>query len=52
MKRRVGIQPYIVWYNIISRGVGARHCRAPTGVPHISEKRYSNFAIADKEKFD
>jgi hypothetical protein len=21
-------------YNIISLGVGARHCRAPTGVPH------------------
>ncbi|MEH2288826.1 hypothetical protein [Nostoc sp.] len=28
-------------YNIISRGVGARHCRAPTGVPHANEKRYS-----------
>ncbi|MBD2565308.1 MULTISPECIES: hypothetical protein [Nostoc] len=29
------------WYNITSRGVGARHCRAPTGVPHVNEKRYS-----------
>ncbi|WP_335102233.1 hypothetical protein [Nostoc sp.] len=24
----------------LSRGVGARHCRAPTGVPHANEKRY------------
>ncbi len=28
-------------YNIISRGVGARQCRAPTGVPHTNEKRYN-----------
>ncbi|MEH2043031.1 hypothetical protein [Nostoc sp.] len=28
-------------YKIISRGVGARQCRAPTGVPHTNEKRYS-----------
>ncbi|WP_335107904.1 hypothetical protein [Nostoc sp.] len=23
------------------RGVGARQCRAPTGVPHVNENRYS-----------
>ncbi|MEH1874090.1 hypothetical protein [Nostoc sp.] len=27
-------------YNIISRDVGVRHCRAPTGVPHVNENRY------------
>ncbi|MHC5610781.1 MAG: hypothetical protein ACYTXA_07130 [Nostoc sp.] len=27
-------------YNIILRGVGARQCRAPTGVNHVNEKRY------------
>jgi hypothetical protein len=27
-------------YNIISWGVGAWQCRAPTGVPHANEKRY------------
>ncbi|WP_190234117.1 hypothetical protein [Nostoc sp. 'Peltigera membranacea cyanobiont' 213] len=27
-------------YKIKSRSVGARHCRAPTGVPHVNEKRY------------
>ncbi|MFS0515628.1 hypothetical protein ACEYW6_13065 [Nostoc sp. UIC 10607] len=26
-------------YNI-SRGVGARQCRAPTGVPYVNENRY------------
>jgi hypothetical protein len=29
-----------VRYNIISLGVGARQCRALTGVPHANEKRY------------
>ncbi|MEH2055011.1 MAG: hypothetical protein V7K97_02270 [Nostoc sp.] len=28
-------------YNITSQGVGARHCRAPTGVPHVNENRYN-----------
>ncbi|WP_375467409.1 hypothetical protein [uncultured Nostoc sp.] len=27
-------------YSILLRGVGARHCRAPTRVPHINENRY------------
>ncbi|MHC5613246.1 MAG: hypothetical protein ACYTXA_20160 [Nostoc sp.] len=27
-------------YNITSRGVGARQCRAPTGVPDVNENRY------------
>ncbi|MEH2059785.1 MAG: NB-ARC domain-containing protein [Nostoc sp.] len=27
-------------YNITSQGVGARQCRAPTGVPHVNENRY------------
>ncbi len=33
--------PIQMRYNIISRGVGARQCRAPTGVPHTNEKRYN-----------
>ncbi|MEH2397587.1 hypothetical protein [Nostoc sp.] len=32
--------PIQMRYNIISPGVGARHCRAPTGVPHVNENRY------------
>ncbi|WP_152589007.1 hypothetical protein [Nostoc sphaeroides] len=28
-------------YNIISQGVRARQCRAPTGVPHVNENRYN-----------
>ncbi|MEI1374616.1 hypothetical protein PQG02_28900 [Nostoc sp. UHCC 0926] len=28
-------------YNIISPGVGARQCRAPTGVPYVNKNRYS-----------
>ncbi|MBD2532472.1 hypothetical protein H6G97_23960 [Nostoc flagelliforme FACHB-838] len=27
-------------YKIILQGVGARQCRAPTGVPHVNENRY------------
>ncbi|MGI2906765.1 hypothetical protein, partial [Tolypothrix sp. VBCCA 56010] len=27
-------------YNIISSRVGARHCRALTGVPHVTENCY------------
>ncbi|QFS45261.1 hypothetical protein [Nostoc sphaeroides] len=27
-------------YSIISQGVGARHCRALTGIPHGNENRY------------
>ncbi|MEH2058512.1 MAG: hypothetical protein V7K97_20640 [Nostoc sp.] len=27
-------------YNVTSRGVGARHCRAPTGVPHVNDNCY------------
>ncbi|WP_335108468.1 hypothetical protein [Nostoc sp.] len=34
--------PIQMRYNIILRGVGARQCRAPTGVPHVNENRYSN----------
>ncbi len=26
--------PIQIWYNITSQSVGARHCRAPTGVPY------------------
>ncbi|WP_158680241.1 hypothetical protein [Nostoc sp. 'Lobaria pulmonaria (5183) cyanobiont'] len=33
--------PIQMQYNIISWGVGARQCRAPTGVSHANEKRYS-----------
>ncbi|WP_157816443.1 hypothetical protein [Nostoc flagelliforme] len=29
-----------MWYNITSRGVEARQCRASTGVPHVNENRY------------
>lgn len=29
-----------LYSGIISQGVGARQCRAPTGVPHTNEKRY------------
>ncbi|MEH2055652.1 MAG: hypothetical protein V7K97_05660 [Nostoc sp.] len=32
-------------YNITSQGVGARHCRAPTGVLHVNENRYIDQAI-------
>ncbi|MEH2397610.1 hypothetical protein [Nostoc sp.] len=32
--------PIQMRYNIISPGVGARQCRAPTGVPHVNENRY------------
>ncbi|MEH2350979.1 MAG: hypothetical protein V7K55_23840 [Nostoc sp.] len=32
--------PIQMRYNITSPGVGARQCRAPTGVPHINENRY------------
>ncbi|QFS49310.1 hypothetical protein [Nostoc sphaeroides] len=28
-------------YNITSRGVGARQCRAPTRVPHQNDNRYT-----------
>ncbi|MBD2564416.1 MULTISPECIES: hypothetical protein [Nostoc] len=34
--------PIQMRYNITSRGVGARHCRAPTGVPHVNENRYNS----------
>ncbi|MHC5862145.1 hypothetical protein [Nostoc sp.] len=39
-------------YNITSRGVGARHCRAPTGVPQVNENRYTNvrFGIGKLKK--
>ena len=37
--------PIQMRYNIISRGVGARQCRAPTGVTHVNEKRYINIFI-------
>ncbi len=33
-------------YNIISSGVGARQCRAPTGVPHVNENRYRTHLIS------
>jgi hypothetical protein len=29
-------------YKIILQGVGARQCRALTGVPHVNENRYSD----------
>jgi hypothetical protein len=29
-------------YNIRSRDVGARQCRAPTGVPYVNENRYKS----------
>ncbi|MCC5603301.1 hypothetical protein [Nostoc favosum] len=32
--------PIQMRYNITSPGVGARHCRAPTGVPHVNENGY------------
>ncbi|MBX9256383.1 hypothetical protein H1Q63_21075 [Desmonostoc muscorum CCALA 125] len=31
---RIIAVPIQMRYNIMSPGVGARHCRAPTGVPH------------------
>ncbi|MEH2281370.1 MAG: transposase [Nostoc sp.] len=31
----------------LSRGVGARQCRAPTGVPHANEKRYKMKGIIE-----
>ncbi|WP_158680515.1 hypothetical protein [Nostoc sp. 'Lobaria pulmonaria (5183) cyanobiont'] len=34
-------------YNIILRGVGARQCRAPTGVPHGNENRYMSYRFFD-----
>jgi hypothetical protein len=33
--------PIQMRYNIRSRDVGARQCRAPTGVPHVNENRYN-----------
>ncbi|WP_277926756.1 MULTISPECIES: hypothetical protein [Nostoc] len=32
--------PIQMRYNITSRGVGARHCRAPTGVTDVNENGY------------
>ncbi|MEH2064093.1 MAG: hypothetical protein V7K50_17810 [Nostoc sp.] len=44
-------------YNVTSRGVGARQCRAPTGVPHVNDNCYNrlpnrnfNFSFADLEQ--
>ncbi|WP_298912229.1 hypothetical protein [uncultured Nostoc sp.] len=33
--------PIQIRYNIISPGVGARQCRALTGVPYVNKNRYS-----------
>ncbi|MBD2560943.1 hypothetical protein H6G95_09980 [Nostoc linckia FACHB-391] len=38
-------------YNIISPGVGARQCRAPTGVPHVNENRYKIFLITHNPNY-
>jgi hypothetical protein len=38
-------------YNIISPSVRARHCRAPTGVPHINEKRYKERELNKMQNF-
>ncbi|MEH2065972.1 MAG: hypothetical protein V7K50_27555 [Nostoc sp.] len=32
--------PIQMQYNVTSRGVGARQCRAPTGVPHVNDNCY------------
>jgi hypothetical protein len=32
--------PIQMRYSITSQGVGARHCRALTGIPHGNENRY------------
>ncbi len=49
--------PIYMRYNITSRGVEARQCRAPTGVPHVNENRYKSifcnimsFTITDLEQ--
>ncbi|MEH2065715.1 MAG: DUF4278 domain-containing protein [Nostoc sp.] len=33
--------PIQMQYKVTSRGVGARHCRAPTGVPHVNDNCYN-----------
>ncbi|MGI2905296.1 type I restriction endonuclease subunit R [Tolypothrix sp. VBCCA 56010] len=39
-KRTIAV-PIQMRYNIISSRVGARQCRAPTGVPHVTENCYT-----------
>jgi hypothetical protein len=41
--------PIQMRYNIRSQDVGARHCRAPTGVPHLNKNRYI-FARQENDK--
>ncbi|MEH2312972.1 MAG: hypothetical protein V7K35_16570 [Nostoc sp.] len=38
-------------YNVTSRGVGARHCRAPTGVPHVNDNCYKTYLLCDAVSF-
>ncbi|WP_334963548.1 hypothetical protein [Nostoc sp.] len=41
--------PIQMQYNVTSRGVGARQCRAPTGVPHVNDNCYSYLQLWQSE---
>ncbi|MEH2062895.1 MAG: hypothetical protein V7K50_11515 [Nostoc sp.] len=35
-------------YKVKSRGAGARHCRAPTGVTHVNDNCYLSYSKSEK----